>query len=329
MAATPDIGYIYCITNPSMPGVVKIGMTRRTPEDRLADANRDTWNHTKFQLAFAKKVQDPEQKERAIHKILEQHGQRKSASREFFTISVELTKMYFDLIEGDFLESTSRFPKGESLGRVGADPPQSAQKSSEKGVIQVQPSSIPKKKERKPRKKDTVAQVAHVAQVSHVAQVAHVAPIAQVAQVAHVAQVSHVAEVAEVSHVAQMQEPGREAPIDLFTLLSQSAHDIDGWPPVQHLNSYESYLLLSTAFDKKLLRLLIRGTPYQFDELNQIDATAIRGSPFELIDNKGYLVTSSRVDELFERMQKREYATLCTGTGRWRTVGDLGDAPHA
>ena len=304
-ASLKDIGYIYCITNPSMPGVVKIGMTRRMPEERLADANRDTWNHTKFQLAFAKKVEDPEQKERAIHKILEQHGQRKSTSREFFTISVELTKMYFDLIPGDFLESTSRFPKGESLGRVGADPPQSAQKSSEKDVSQVQPKSIPKKKERKPRKKDTVAQVAHAAQV---------------AEVAHVAQVSHVAE------VAQVQEPGREVPIDLFTLLSQSAHDIDGWPPVQHLNSYESYLLLSTAFDKKLLRLLIHGTPYQFDELKLIDATTLRGCTFELIDNKGYLVTSSRVDELFDRMQQREYATLCTGTGRWRTVGD---APHA
>ena len=297
-ASLKDIGYIYCITNPSMPGVVKIGMTRRMPEERLADANRDTWNHTKFQLAFAKKVQDPEQKERAIHKILEQHGQRKSTSREFFTISVELTKMYFDLIEGDFLEK-------------------SPQKSSEKDVQQVQPKSIPKKKERKPRKKDTVAQVAHAAQV---------AEVAQVAQVSQVSQVSHVAEVAEVSHVAQMQEPGREVPIDLFTLLSQSAHDIDGWPPVQHLNSYESYLLLSTAFDKKLLRLLIHGTPYQFDELNQIDATTLRGSTFELIDNKGYLVTSSRVDELFDRMQQREYVTLCTGTGRWRTVGD---APHA
>ena len=297
-ASLKDIGYIYCITNPSMPGVVKIGMTRRMPEERLADANRDTWNHTKFQLAFAKKVQDPEQKERAIHKILEQHGQRKSTSREFFTISVELTKMYFDLIEGDFLEK-------------------SPQKSSEKDVQQVQPKSIPKKKERKPRKKDTVAQVAHAAQV---------AEVAQVAQVSQVSQVSHVAEVAEVSHVAQMQEPGREVPIDLFTLLSQSAHDIDGWPPVQHLNSYESYLLLSTAFDKKLLRLLIHGTPYQFDELNQIDATTLRGSTFELIDNKGYLVTSSRVDELFDRMQQRESVTLCTGTGRWRTVGD---APHA
>ena len=282
-ASLKDIGYIYCITNPSMPGVVKIGMTRRMPEERLADANRDTWNHTKFQLAFAKKVEDPEQKERAIHKILEQHGQRKSTSREFFTISVELTKMYFDLIPGEYWDNV-----------VVCNKP-----------VQVQPNSPPKKKERISRKKDTVS---HVAQVSQVAEVAHVSHVAQVV------------------HVAQLQEPGREAPINLFTLLSQSAHDIDGWPPVQHLNSYESYLLLSTAFDKKLLRLLIHGTPYQFDELKLIDATTLRGSTFELIDNKGYLVTSNRVDELFERMQQREYVTLCTGTGQWRTVGD---APHA
>ena len=264
-ASLKDIGYIYCITNPSMPGVVKIGMTRRMPEERLADANRDTWNHTKFQLAFAKKVEDPEQKERAIHKILEQHGQRKSSSREFFTISVELTKMYFDLIPGEDWNNVVVCNK----------------------KLQVQPNSIPKKKERTSRKKDTIAQV------------------------------------------SQVQEPGTvKESIDLFALLSQNAHDINGWPPVQHLNSYESYLLLSTAFDKKLLRLLIHGTPYQFDELNQIDATDLRGCAFELIDNKGYLVTSARIDELFDRMQQREYVTLCTGTGQWRTVGDLGDAPR-
>jgi hypothetical protein len=69
-----DIGYIYCITNPSMPGVVKIGMTRRTPEERLADANRDTWNHTKFELAFAKQVRRPEQKEKTIPRLASPDG---------------------------------------------------------------------------------------------------------------------------------------------------------------------------------------------------------------------------------------------------------------
>jgi len=299
MATKPDIGYIYCITNPAMPGVVKIGMTRRTPEKRLADANHDTWNHTKFQLEFAKKVHDPEEKEKTIHKILELHGQRKTTSREFFTISPDLAKLYFDLVEGDwdFLEKSPQKTE-KSPQKIEESPKKlsdNSQKASEKDVQLC--SSILKKKEYKPRKKN-----------------------AQVAQVADDVKVAEPGAVNEAINEV-INEVINES-IDIFTLFSQSIHDINGWPPVQHLNSYESYLLLSTAFEKKLLRLLIRGTPYQFDELNQVDATTLRGSPFELIDNKGYLVTSSRVDELFERMQQREYVTLCTGTGQWRTVGD-------
>jgi hypothetical protein len=295
MTANQDIGYIYCITNPSMPGVVKIGMTRRTPEKRLADANHDTWNHTKFQLEFAKKVHDPEEKEKTIHKILELHGQRKTTSREFFTISPELARLYFDLVEGeeylDFLEKNIAVGQRPTAPQSAQKASDSTKKASEKDVQLC--SSILKKKEYKPRKKN--------------------APVAQVAQVADDVKVAEPGAVNEA-----INEVINES-IDIFTLFSQSIHDSNGWPPVQHLNSYESYLLLSTAFEKKLLRLLIRGTPYQFDELNQVDATALRGSTFELIDNKGYLVTSSRVDELFERMQKREYVTLCTGTGQWRT----------
>jgi len=37
-------GYIYCFSNPSMPGILKVGMTERTPVTRLGEANAsDTW----------------------------------------------------------------------------------------------------------------------------------------------------------------------------------------------------------------------------------------------------------------------------------------------
>ena len=37
-------GWVYCISNESMPGLLKIGMTDRTPQQRLAEANKsDTW----------------------------------------------------------------------------------------------------------------------------------------------------------------------------------------------------------------------------------------------------------------------------------------------
>ena len=32
-------GYLYCFSNPSMPSIIKCGMTDRTPPDRLKEAN--------------------------------------------------------------------------------------------------------------------------------------------------------------------------------------------------------------------------------------------------------------------------------------------------
>ena len=33
------MGYVYAFSNESMPGLFKIGMTERNPEERLAEAN--------------------------------------------------------------------------------------------------------------------------------------------------------------------------------------------------------------------------------------------------------------------------------------------------
>ncbi len=51
-------GYIYCFSNPSMPGILKVGMTERTPEIRLFEANcPDTWRPpTPYKIVVAKKV---------------------------------------------------------------------------------------------------------------------------------------------------------------------------------------------------------------------------------------------------------------------------------
>ena len=63
-------GYLYCFSNPSLPGIYKIGMTARTPEERLKEANSDTWRHdaTPFIIEFTKCVENPRQKEKMIHK---------------------------------------------------------------------------------------------------------------------------------------------------------------------------------------------------------------------------------------------------------------------
>jgi hypothetical protein len=96
-------GYIYCFTNPSMPGLVKCGETERTPIERLRDANvSNTWIPTPFKIEFAKFVKNPKEKETNLHKILEKYIERVNTKREFFRISVEDVKIFFDLIDGEW-----------------------------------------------------------------------------------------------------------------------------------------------------------------------------------------------------------------------------------
>lgn len=98
-------GWVYCISNPGNSGLLKIGMTVRTPQERLAEANRpNTWIPEHFKLEFAKKVKWPLQKEQTLHKLMEQYNERTNPAREFFRISVERARLYFDLMDGEYLE---------------------------------------------------------------------------------------------------------------------------------------------------------------------------------------------------------------------------------
>ena len=96
-------GYLYCFSNESMPGILKIGMTERTPEIRLNEANSsDTWRPpTPYKIEFAKKVLNPKQKEATLHNLLSQYTERINPKREFFRVSLEEIKTFFELIDGD------------------------------------------------------------------------------------------------------------------------------------------------------------------------------------------------------------------------------------
>ena len=98
-------GYIYCFSNDSMPGILKVGMTERTPEIRLNEANiSDTWRPpAPYKFEFAKQVLKPKEKEKKIHKLLEKYAMRDNLKREFFRVSREDVKAFFDLIDGEYL----------------------------------------------------------------------------------------------------------------------------------------------------------------------------------------------------------------------------------
>lgn len=102
MASNTNNGWIYCISNTSMPGLLKIGMTERTPDIRLSEANTsNTWIPQPFVLEMAKRVINPDQKEKTLHKLLEQYTERVNPRREFFRVTLEEVKVFFDLIDGE------------------------------------------------------------------------------------------------------------------------------------------------------------------------------------------------------------------------------------
>jgi len=137
-------GYIYCFSNPiSQPGLCKVGMTERTPTERLREANReDIWRSrvciyehkqsiTPYQLEFAKKVSNPKQKEQTLHKLLTHHtdplnsivsghpggilpkyfsGSKlptENFYRELFRISPQEVSTFFELCDGELWDENA------------------------------------------------------------------------------------------------------------------------------------------------------------------------------------------------------------------------------
>jgi hypothetical protein len=80
-------GYVYCFSSASMPGIVKIGATRRDPSERLREANAaGTWRPPlPYELEGALRFVDAFAVERAIHVRLAPH--RESPRREFFRVA--------------------------------------------------------------------------------------------------------------------------------------------------------------------------------------------------------------------------------------------------
>jgi len=97
-------GYIYCFSNPSLLGMVKVGMTTRYIEERLQEANHcGTWGPpTPYVIEFAKKVNNPREKEKALHRLLEKYSERVNTNREFFKIAVTDVKLFFDFVDGEY-----------------------------------------------------------------------------------------------------------------------------------------------------------------------------------------------------------------------------------
>ena len=84
------MGYIYAISNKSMPWILKIGMTERRIEERLKEAN-GTFTLIPFVVEISKKVLNCKEKEKCIHQILQ--SKRVNPKKEFFEVMIEEIKL--------------------------------------------------------------------------------------------------------------------------------------------------------------------------------------------------------------------------------------------
>jgi hypothetical protein len=78
-----SVGFTYVLSNPAMPGMVKVGWTGALAEDR-AGKLRTTGVPLPFTVEFGAETSFPEQAETAAHATLAEH--QVSADREFFRV---------------------------------------------------------------------------------------------------------------------------------------------------------------------------------------------------------------------------------------------------
>ena len=92
-----EYGIVYLLTNPVMPGLVKIGMTTQEDIDKRMKELYTTGVPVPFECKFACKVKKSDclKIEKALHKAFD--PQRINQNREFFRINVEQAKAILEL----------------------------------------------------------------------------------------------------------------------------------------------------------------------------------------------------------------------------------------
>ena len=79
-------GNVYILTNPAMPGLVKIGKTSRIAEELVKELNT-TGVPASFKIAHQRKVEHMDRVERDMHQHF--NTQRENRDREFFKIATD------------------------------------------------------------------------------------------------------------------------------------------------------------------------------------------------------------------------------------------------
>src|SRR5437016_2436290 len=85
MTYTSVSGYIYILSNPRMKGLLKIGLSTRPVQERIAELSSATGVPTPFELEAYFVSTDPEAHEQEIHAALAEYRVK---GKEFFDVSL-------------------------------------------------------------------------------------------------------------------------------------------------------------------------------------------------------------------------------------------------
>lgn len=89
------MSFVYVLTNESMPGIIKIGMTTSPIEARMLQLDT-TGVPLPFECYYAARVNDQKKVEKALHEAFGDHRVRKS--REFFRLDPYKAKVILELV---------------------------------------------------------------------------------------------------------------------------------------------------------------------------------------------------------------------------------------
>ena len=89
-------GYVYILTNPAMPGLVRIGKTERTVIEHVNELNA-TRVPAPFKIVHQRKVEHMDQVERDMHQHF--HAQREIRGREFFKVTSDSAIAHLDALD--------------------------------------------------------------------------------------------------------------------------------------------------------------------------------------------------------------------------------------
>ena len=92
--------WVYVLSNPTMPAILKIGYTKKLPEERAKQISTATGVALPYKVEWAYKCFNGETIEREVHHKL--RSKRANTSKEFFWVDLEEAKEVITLIGNKF-----------------------------------------------------------------------------------------------------------------------------------------------------------------------------------------------------------------------------------